>query len=360
MAGAIGLFGRGPVVLFAAAGLGLCLFFSAILLVLLFVPRGFQSVQTVAGVLVSAGILPETAALRGAPFGGAPNEGARAGARPSAVNRRGVAGSAARDATERSAVPGWDPVLQIPASDLATLDPDEAVERALGGPPDGSGTVPASQPNGGGFSPAELRNSLLSQIPLAGQGVAGMRAAAGAVPVSPSIGGGLPPTEPKAPPVSRASPGVGAVPLAGTPAAGAALPPVRQTLPPPPGAQAELNVYAVELAFFLDPEAAVDYAAALSRIGVTTRLVEQLDEAGRTWTYVRSPVFAGSVAALAYAARLEQEYGLPVLLVSEPPPSGPPPSGPPPSGPPPSGPPPSGPPPSGPPPSGPPTPGPAG
>ena len=341
MAGAIDLFGKGPVVLFAAVGIILCVFFSAILVVLLVGPRGFQSMQTITDVLVSTGILPESAARRGAPFSHALNEAARVGARPSPISRQGVSGSAARDATERPAVPGWDPVLQIPASDLATLDPDEAVERALGGPSAGSGAMPVSPLIGGGLSPAGSRNSSVSQTLLIGQRVAplaGTPVTAGAVPVSPPAGGALSPAERKASPVPQLSPVIGAVPVAATPIAGAALPPVRQRLPPPPGAQAESNVYAIELAFFLDPEAAVRYAAALSRNGVPTRLVEQLDEAGRTWTYVRSPVFTDSVAALAYAERLEQEYGLPALLVSEPPSPSRPPPGPPPPRPPPPGP----------------------
>lgn len=107
-----------------------------------------------------------------------------------------------------------------------------------------------------------------------------------------------------------------------TPAPGSALvpagPPVRQVLPPPPGATEAAPVFAVEYAFFLDPDAALRFSAALAERGLSARLVEQRDQAGRNWTNVRSQPFADAAMALAFAAKLEQSFGLSATLVSEP------------------------------------------
>jgi hypothetical protein len=225
---------KGPVILLAMTGFALCIITLTIFLLGFFGALRSGSISVHNGYLLASG-LPGRA-LQGV---------TRA--------RHGVQGAAERDASERPPVPGWDPVIQLPSADLADLNPDRAVDRALG------------------------------QMPAADQ---------------------IPPRP------------------AATPAIAAAAPVSHQVLPPPPNATAA-SVFAVEMAFFLDNEAASQYAAALSKIGVASRLVEQLDEAGRTWIYVRTPAFADSTAALAYADRLERQFGLPALLVREAPPAAP-------------------------------------
>jgi hypothetical protein len=72
------------------------------------------------------------------------------------------------------------------------------------------------------------------------------------------------------------------------------------------------------LAFFLDPQEATRFAAALEGRGIAVRLLDQLDEVGRNWTYVRSPIFTDSVLALAFASQVERSFGLRTTLVTEP------------------------------------------
>jgi hypothetical protein len=130
--------------------------------------------------------------------------------------------------------------------------------------------------------------------------------------------------------IPYSSPGVAKMPaatshdVAGTvlpPATVAADAPLRQTLPPLLGASEPAPVFAVEYASFLDPDAATRFSAALAGRGLSARLVEQRDEAGRNWTYVRSQVFTDAAMALAFAAKVEQSFGLSALLVTEPAPA---------------------------------------
>lgn len=286
---------KGAAVWIAIAGIILCVVISAILLVRLIGPQGFRSMPTVANLLVSVGLLPESALRQAAPFSRALNQGA--GIAPWSSGRGGhrVEGAAERDAIERPPVPGWDPVVQLPAADIADLNPDQVVDLALGRVPDTDTFTPVPAPAAGLFT--------------------SVRTAAGAL-----LDAGSPPSGAAAATTTSPAP-VGVTEGAKTVASAksAALEqPARQVLPPPPNVHAS-SVFAIQTAFFLDADAASSYAAALARDGIATRLVEQLDEAGRTWIYVRSPVFTDSVAALAYADTLEQKFGLSALLVSEPP-----------------------------------------
>jgi cell division septation protein DedD len=177
-------------------------------------------------------------------------------------------------------------VVHLPAADLADLDPDQIVDRALGQVSD---------------------DMAFAAVPAL---AAGRSSAMTAPPGAP----------PQAAPAAAASPTPAPEAAAGKTAETAAAEhaPTHQVLAPPPNVRPS-SVFAIELAFFLDADAASGFAAALGRNGITTRLVEQLDEAGRNWIYVRSPVFTDSVAALAYGETLERKFGLPALLVSEPP-----------------------------------------
>jgi hypothetical protein len=97
--------------------------------------------------------------------------------------------------------------------------------------------------------------------------------------------------------------------------------PVHQVLPPPPGAAEPAPVFAAEYAAFLDADAATRFSAALAARGLSARMVEQRDEAGRTWIYLRSQAFTDAAMALAFAAKVEQSFGLSALLVTEPAPA---------------------------------------
>lgn len=286
--GGLDLSGKGPAVFAAALGLIICLFMAAVLIVVLAGPRAFQSSQGVLNLLVATGIMPQSVLAQVAPFQRVVNEGARAGSQPKR-GRQGAAGAAASDAS-RPPVPGWDPVLQADSRDLAGLDPDEAVDRALGRSVMRAGDTPVPALSGG-------RLVMVS-------------------PAAPDPAVMVPAAAPATPPPAAAA---GAA-AAGTPPAAAAAPaePARQILPPPAGARPPLPVFAVELAFFLDAQQASRYAALLQGRGIAVRLVDQLDEAGRSWTYVRSPAFTDSVVALAYAAHLERTLGIPTTLVTEP------------------------------------------
>jgi hypothetical protein len=157
--------------------------------------------------------------------------------------------------------------LQAAPSELATISASEAVDRALGRP--------------------VVRHAIA--LP------------AGPVPL-------------RSPDVPRQEPAAaGAAAVAGP--AGATA---HQVLPPPPGASEPAPVFAVEYAFFLDPDAATQFSAALAGRGLPARLVEQRDEAGRNWIYVRSQVFSDAAMALVFAAKVEQNFGLSALLVTEP------------------------------------------
>ena len=278
--GGLDVSGKGPAVIAAALGLIICLFMAAVLLAVIIGPRGFQSTQRVLNFLVATGIMPQEVLVQAAPLQRVVNEGARAGSQPQR-GRNGAAGAAANDAM-RPAVPGWDPVLQADPQDLAGLDPDEAVDRALGRGVARAGDTPVPVMSGGRVlmvSPAAPDRAVMV---------------------------------PAAPPAAPAPP-----PAAAQPAAAPAEP-VRQVLPPPAGARPPLPAFAVELAFFLDAEQATRYATSLQGRGIAVRLVDQLDEAGRSWTYVRSPAFTDSVVALAYAAHLERMLGIVATLVTEP------------------------------------------
>jgi hypothetical protein len=291
--GGLDISGKGPAVIAAALGLIICLFMAAVLLAVIIGPRGFQSAQGILNLLVATGIMPQSALAQAAPFQRVVNEGARAGSQPQR-GRKGAAGAAANDAA-RPPVPGWDPVLRADSQDLAGLDPDEAVERALGRGVARTGETPVPVLSGG----------RVLMVSPAAPGSAVMVAAA----------------PPAAAAAGTAAPGAGAAPAAAPAAAQpAAAPaePVRQVLPPPAGARTPLPAFAVELAFFLDAEQATRYAASLQGRGITVRLVDQLDEAGRSWTYVRSPAFTDSVVALAYASHLERMLGIVATLVTEP------------------------------------------
>lgn len=280
--------GKGPAVLAAALGLIVCLFVAGILIAVLIGPSGFQSSRTVLNLLVASGVMPQSALAVSAVQQRALNEGVRAGSQQR-HGRQGAAGAAARDA-DRPAVPGWDPVLRASSQDLAGLDPDEAVDRALGRGLPRTGEVPVPVLSGG-------RLVMVS-------------------PTAPGPAIVLPP----APPATAlgAATAAGAVPAAGAATAAAPAELVRQVLPPPPGARPPLPTIAVEIAFFLDPQQAESYAALLQGQGIPVRLVGRLDDAGRNWTYIRSPAFTDSVVALAYAAQLERKLGIVATLVTEP------------------------------------------
>ena len=292
--GGLDVSGKGPAVIAAALGLIICLFMAAVLLAVIIGPRGFQSTQRVLNLLVATGIMPQEVLAQAAPLQRVVNEGARAGSQPQR-GRGGAAGAAANDAT-RPAVPGWDPVLQADTRDLAGLDPDEAVDRALGRGVARTGETPVPVLSGGRVlmvSPAAPDRAVM--VPAAPPATAAAIAAApAAAPAAPSAG--APAAQPAAAPAE----------------------PVRQLLPPPAGARPPLPAFAVELAFFLDAEQATRYATSLQGRGIAVRLVDQLDEAGRSWTYVRSPAFTDSVVALAYAAHLERMLGIVATLVTEP------------------------------------------
>jgi hypothetical protein len=280
--------GKGAAVLAAALGLVVCLFVAGILIAVLIGPSGFQSSRTVLNLLVAAGVMPQSALAVSAVQQRALNEGVRAGSQQR-LGRQGAAGAAARDA-DRPAVPGWDPVLRASSQDLAGLDPDEAVDRALGRGLPRTGEVPVPVLSGGRL-----------------------------VMVSPTAPGPaiVVPPGPPATAVGAAT-AAGAVPAAGAATAAAPAELVRQVLPPPPGARPPLPTIAVEIAFFLDPQQAESYAALLQGQGIPVRLVGRLDDAGRSWTYIRSPAFTDSVVALAYAAQLERKLGIVATLVTEP------------------------------------------
>ena len=277
--GGIDVSGKGPAVLAAALGLIICLFMAAVLLVVIIGPRGFQSAQPILKLIVALGIMPQTALAQAAPLQAVANRGAQAASQPQR-GRQGAAGAAAADAA-RPAVPGWDPVLRVDTQELAGLDPDAAVDRALGRGVARAGNTPV---------PVLSEGKVLMVSPAA-PGPAVMVAAAA----------------PAAPPAGAAAAQPAAAPAA----------PVRKGLPPPAGARPPLPAFAVELAFFLDAEQATRYAASLQGRGITVRLVDQLDEAGRSWTYVRSPAFTDSVVALAYASHLERMLGIVTTLVTE-------------------------------------------
>jgi hypothetical protein len=153
--------------------------------------------------------------------------------------------------------------MQAAPSELATLSASEAVDRALGRPVVRTAILPPSSP-------------VVSKPP----------SAAVSVPVP-------------------------------------AEAPVHQVLPPPPGAAEPAPVFAMEYASFLDADAAARFSAALAGRGLSARTVEQRDEAGRNWIYVRSQVFTDAAMALAFAAKVEQSFGLSALLVTEPAPAPP-------------------------------------
>lgn len=297
--GGLNVSGKGPAVLAAALGLVICLFMAAVLLAVIIGPRGFQSARGVLNLLVVTGIMPPSVLAQAAPLQRVVNEGARAGTQ-SQRGRKGAAGAAANDAA-RPPVPGWDPVLQADTEDLAGLDPDEAVDRALGRSVVRTGDTPVPVLSGGRVlmvSPAAPdRAVMVAAAPPAAAAASTVAPAAGAAPAAPA-----------ASPAGAA----GAAPVASPPE------PARQVLPPPAGARPPLPAFAIELAFFLDAEQATRYAASLQGQGITVRLVDQLDEAGRNWTYVRSPAFTDSVVALAYAAHLERMLGVVATLVTEP------------------------------------------
>ena len=285
--------GKGPTVIAAALGLIVCVFVAAVLLVVIIGPRGFQSAQPILKLIVAAGIMPQSALAQSAPLQALANKGAQAGSQPQR-GRQGAAGAAANDAA-RPAVPGWDPVLRVDTQELAGLDPDEAVDRALGRSISPTGGMPVPVLSGGRVlmvAPAAPDRAVMAHAapPAAGTAAPGTASA------------------PAAPPAGAAAPQPAAAPAE----------PVRQVLPPPAGARPPLPAFAVELAFFLDVEQATRYAASLQGRGITVRLVDQLDEAGRSWTYVRSPAFTDSVVALAYAAHLERVLGIVATLVTEP------------------------------------------
>lgn len=284
--GGLDLSGKGASVIAAALGLIICLFLVAVLTIAIIGPRGFQSMRGVLNLLVATGIIPASAVTQAAPFQRVVDQGAREGARPPARGRQGPAGAAANDAT-RPPVPGWDPVLRVSSQDLVGLDPDDAVDRALGRSPGHSAVAPIPVLAGG----------QLAFVPPAAL-VAGPSAAAGASNTQPTG-------------AAQANPSPA---TSGTAPAG----PIRQVLAPPVGARPPLPAFAIELAFFLDPQEATRFAAALEGRGIAVRLLDQLDEAGRNWTYVRSPIFTDSVLALAFASQVERSLGLRTTLVTEP------------------------------------------
>jgi hypothetical protein len=259
------LYSKWLAVLLASLGFVICIVFAAMLAARMLGPGSFQATQGLTGLLVALGVLPDSALGQAQPFIRVANQGARA-----QRSGRGVAGAAARDATDRPSIPGWDPVLRASARDLALLDPDDAIDRALGIPRrDGVGALAAALPR-----------------PLP----------------APAATGGVTVPAAAAAPAVQASPG--GVPLA------------KHTLPSLGGAQSQ--VYAVEFAFFLDAQEAALYAIVLAGQSVEVRLVEQTDQSGRTWTYVRSPVFTDSLPALLYAERIERILGVPATLTTEP------------------------------------------
>jgi hypothetical protein len=265
---------------------------AAVLIAVLIGPSGFQSSRIVLNLLVASGVMPQSALAQAAPLQRAVSEGPRAGSQQR-HGRQGAAGAAASDA-DRPAVPGWDPVLRASSQDLAGLDPDEAVDRALGRALPRTGDVPVPVLSGG-------RLVMVS-------------------PAAPGPAAMVPPAPPTAASAGAATV-AGAVPAAAAAGAAATAAPaelVRQVLPPPPGARPPLPAVAVEIAFFLDPQQAASYAALLQGQGITVRLVGRLDDAGRSWTYIRSPAFTDSVVALAYAAHLERTLGIIATLVTEP------------------------------------------
>ena len=299
--GGLDVSGKGPAVFAAALGLIICLFMAAVLLAVIIGPRGFQSAQGILNLLVATGIMPQSVLAQAAPFQRVVNEGARAGAQPKRGGRQGAAGAAASDAG-RPPVPGWDPVLQAGSQDLAGLDPDEAVDRALGRSVVRAGETPVPVLSGGRLimvSPAAPDPSVIL---------------AAAAPTAPT------PTAAAAGTAGAAAPAPATPPAGAATAQPAAAPaePARQVLPPPAGARPPLPVFAIEIAFFLDAQQAARYAALLQGRGIAVRLVDQLDEAGRSWTYVRSPAFTDSVVALAYATHLERTLGIIATLVTEP------------------------------------------
>lgn len=275
-------------VIAAALGLIVCVFVAAVLLIIIIGPRGFQSAQPILKLIVAAGIMPQSALAQSAPLQAAAHNGAQTGSQPQR-GRQGAAGAAAADAA-RPAVPGWDPVLRVDPQELAGLDPDEAVDRALGRSVASTVGTPV---------PVLSGSRVLMVSPAAPDRAATVPAAAGAAAQG---------TAPAAHPAGAAAPQPAAAPAE----------PARQVLPPPVGARPPMPAFAVELAFFLDAEQATRYAASLQGRGITVRLVDQLDEAGRSWTYVRSPAFTDSVVALAYAAHLERILGIVATLVTEP------------------------------------------
>lgn len=293
--GGIDISGKGPAVLAAALGLVVCLFMAGVLVAVLIGPSGFQSSKIVLNLLVASGVMPPSALAQSAPLQRAMNEGARAGSQQR-HGRQGAAGAAASDA-DRPAVPGWDPVLRVSSQDLAGLDPDEAVDRALGRALPRTGDVPVPVLSGGRLvmvSPAAPGPAVMVPTAPPTAAAAGAATVAGAVPAAAAAG------------------------AAATAASAAPAELVRQVLPPPPGARPPLPTVAVEIAFFLDPQQAASYAALLQGQGITVRLVGRLDDAGRSWTYIRSPAFTDSVVALAYAAHLERTLGIIATLVTEP------------------------------------------
>lgn len=284
--GGLDLSGKGVAVFAAALGLIICLFLAAVLTIAIIGPRGFQSMQGVLNLLVATGIIPASAVTQAAPFQRVVDQGVREGSRPPARGRPGPAAAAASDAA-RPPVPGWDPVLRVNNQDLALLDPDDAVDRALGRSPGHSPVAPVPVLSGAQIAfvqPAAL--------------VAGPAAAAPA--------GNL-----RLPEATQANPSP-------APPGAASAPVIRQVLAPPAGARPPLPAFAIEMAFFLDPQEAARFAAALEGRGISVRLLDQLDEAGRNWTYVRSPIFTDSVLALAFASQVERALGLRTTLVTEP------------------------------------------
>ena len=179
---------KGPAVWIAMAGFILCVVSSAGLIVMLIGPQSFRSLPAVAHLLAAAGLLPASAMRQAAPVSGAWNDAARIGARPWGQARYGVQGAAERDATERPRVPGWDPVVHLPAADLADLDPDQVVDRALGQVPDDDAFAPVPALTAGQSTPIRSAAGAPSADVAARRAVAATGSPAAEAAGSPRVG----------------------------------------------------------------------------------------------------------------------------------------------------------------------------
>lgn len=129
------------------------------------------------------------------------------------------------------------------------------------------------------------------------------------------------------------SPGLDATPLASLLAAPEAPTPptaivaiaaaAAATPAPATAAPALPSGYELDLGYFLVPDHAAAFAARVQERGVPVQLLPLPDASGRVWTHVRTPPFAGSAQALAGAARIERDLGIPASLVA---PAAPPPN----------------------------------